>query len=203
DSWFHILTLAKFPLRLLYCCSMSMAFKLGSNLELVTYVIQELGEVFELKDLGKLRYFLGLEVQYHSSGKSLIKKAAMDTCKPCNTPSKPHHQVLEDEGILLQDPTPFRSIIGALQYLTFTRPDIAFAVNTVCQFMHTLRDIHFGLQGTLHFGITFSLRPMVLSDIVMRIGLRIPIQADQHRVCCLSQFQSYILVLKEACICLS
>ncbi|KAI5334973.1 hypothetical protein L3X38_025106 [Prunus dulcis] len=65
----------KFPLRLLYCCSMSMAFKLGSNLELVTYVIQELGEVFELKDLGKLRYFLGLEVQYHSSGKVFVNQA--------------------------------------------------------------------------------------------------------------------------------
>ncbi|VVA37944.1 PREDICTED: Retrovirus-related Pol poly from transposon, partial [Prunus dulcis] len=113
----------------------------GSDPSLVTSVIQALSEVFELKDLGKLKYFLGLEVQYHSEGKifvnqakyarDLIKKASMETCKPCSTPSKPHHQVLKDEGTLLSSPTLFRSIVGALQYLTFTRPDIAFAVNTV------------------------------------------------------------------------
>ncbi|BBH07344.1 hypothetical protein Prudu_019255 [Prunus dulcis] len=142
----------------------------GSDPSLVTSVIQALSEVFELKDLGKLKYFLGLEVQYHSGGKifvnqakyarDLIKKASMDTCKPCSTPSKPHHQVLKDEGTPLPNPTLFRSIVGALQYLTFTRPDIAFAVNTVCQFMHILQMY---LQGTLQFGVTFSPGSMVLS----------------------------------------
>ncbi|KAI5318095.1 hypothetical protein L3X38_037803 [Prunus dulcis] len=153
----------------------------GSDPSLVTSVIQALSEVFELKDLGKLKYFLGLEVQYHSGGKifvnqakyarDLIKKASMDTCKPCSTPSKPHHQVLKDEGTPLPNPTLFRSIVGALQYLTFTRPDIAFAVNTVCQFMHSPTDVHLSLvkriirylQGTLQFGVTFSLGSMVLS----------------------------------------
>ncbi|XP_034229446.1 uncharacterized mitochondrial protein AtMg00810-like [Prunus dulcis] len=153
----------------------------GSDPSLVTSVIQALSEVFELKDLGKLKYFLGLEVQYHSGGKifvnqakyarDLIKKASMDTCKPCSTPSKPHHQVLKDEGTPLPNPTLFRSIVGALQYLTFTRPDIAFAVNTVCQFMHNPTDVHLSLvkriirylQGTLQFGVTFSPGSMVLS----------------------------------------
>ncbi|VVA40365.1 PREDICTED: Reverse mRNAase RNA-dependent DNA polymerase, partial [Prunus dulcis] len=157
------------------------AFLHGSDPSLVTSVIQALSEVFELKDLGKLKYFLGLEVQYHSGGKifvnqakyarDLIKKASMDTCKPCSTPSKPHHQVLKDEGTPLPNPTLFRSIVGALQYLTFTRPDIAFAVNTVCQFMHSPTDVHLSLvkriirylQGTLQFGVTFSPGSMVLS----------------------------------------
>ncbi|CAL9022062.1 unnamed protein product, partial [Prunus brigantina] len=153
----------------------------GSDPPLVTSVIQALSEVFELKDLGKLRYFLGLEVQYHSGGtifvnqakyaRDLIKKASMVTCKPCSTPSKPHHQVLKDEGIPLPDPTLYGSIVGTLQYLTFTRPDIAFAVNTVCQFMHSPTDVHLGLvkriirylQGTLQFGVNFSPGSMVLS----------------------------------------
>ncbi|BBN67240.1 hypothetical protein Prudu_20S000300 [Prunus dulcis] len=121
---------------------------LGSDSSLVTSVIQALSEVFELKDLGKLKYFLGLE-----------------------HPSKPHHQVLKDEGTPLPNPTLFRSIVGALQYLTFTRPDIAFAVNTVCQFMHSPTDVHLSLvkriirylQGTLQFGVTFSPGSMVLS----------------------------------------
>ncbi|XP_016652444.1 PREDICTED: uncharacterized mitochondrial protein AtMg00810-like [Prunus mume] len=143
---------------------------------LVTSIIHALGEVFELKDLGKLCYFLGLEVHYqprgmifinqHKYAKDLIKKASMDTCRPCSTPSKPHHQVLRDEGIPLSDPTHFRSLVGALQYLTFTRPDIAFAVNTVYQYMHSPTNVHFGLVKRilryLQFGVTFSPRTMVL-----------------------------------------
>ncbi|BBG99239.1 hypothetical protein Prudu_008860, partial [Prunus dulcis] len=96
-----------------------------SNSELVNFVIRDLGEVFELKDMGQFKFFLGLEVQYQADGKmfvnqakyprDLIKKAAIDTCKPCSTPSKPHQQALKDDGLAL---------------------DIAFAVNKVCQFMH-------------------------------------------------------------------
>ena len=41
------------------------------------------------------------------------------------------------------DITQYRSIVGALQYLTFTRPDIAYAVNTVCQYMTNPSDVHF------------------------------------------------------------
>ena len=42
------------------------------------------------------------------------------------------------EGDPLPDPTSYRSIVGALQYCTITRPDLSFAVNQVCQFMHAL-----------------------------------------------------------------
>ncbi|CAL9013249.1 unnamed protein product [Prunus brigantina] len=58
----------------------------------------------------------------------------------------------------------FRSVVGALQYLTFTRPDLAYAVNTVCQYMNSPTDVHWLLvkrilryvQGTLNFGIKFT-----------------------------------------------
>ena len=146
----------------------------GSNPVKIQTVIQDLSTIFELKDLGQLTYFLGLQVQYKTDGsvfvsqskyiKDLVHKAGMDSCKPANTPCKPHHQMLQSEGQLLTDPTVYRSIVGSLQYLTFTRPDIAFAVNTVCQFMSSPTDIHFGavkriiryLQGTMHIGINFS-----------------------------------------------
>ncbi|XP_070665277.1 uncharacterized mitochondrial protein AtMg00810-like [Malus domestica] len=112
----------------------------GSNSQLIQSVITALSEVFDLTDMGKLAYFLGLQVTYKTNGDmfinqakyvlDLIHKAGMDDCKPCSTPCKPHNQVLSTEGTLLTDPTLYRSLVGALQYLTFTRPDIAFAVNT-------------------------------------------------------------------------
>lgn len=88
----------------------------------------------------------------------------MDDCKPCSTPCKPHNQVLTTESTLLNDPILYRSLVGGIQYLTFIRPDIAFAVNTVCQYMSAPTDVHFGmvkrilrfLQGTTKCGLTFT-----------------------------------------------
>lgn len=62
----------------------------------------------------------------------------MDTCKPCATLCKPNTSVFLAEGELVSEPTQYRNLVGALQYLIFTRPDIAFAVNNVCQFMNAL-----------------------------------------------------------------
>ncbi|XP_031285992.1 uncharacterized protein LOC116144682 [Pistacia vera] len=72
-----------------------------------------------------------------------------------------HH--LSAEGPLFSDPTLYRSLVGSLQYLTITRPDIAHAVNSVSQFLHapttdhllTVKRILHYIKGTLHFGITF------------------------------------------------
>ncbi|KAM1541869.1 hypothetical protein ACFX15_011235 [Malus domestica] len=146
----------------------------GSNSSTVQRIITELSEVFELKDMGRLTYFLGLQITYKSNGdigvnqskyvKDLLHKAGMDSCKPASTPCKPHTPLLLNEGDPLSDPTLYRSIVGSLQYLTFTRPDIAYAVNTVCQFMAKPTEVHFGavkrilrfLKGTMHHGITFS-----------------------------------------------
>ncbi|VVA38603.1 PREDICTED: ribonuclease H domain-containing, partial [Prunus dulcis] len=143
-------------------------------------VIDDLGQVFDMKDIGQLTYFLGLEVSYQSNGdlfvnqakyaRDLLKRAGMETCKPSITPCKPHCHVLTTDGTLLPDPTMFRSLVGALQYLTFTRPDLAYAVNTVCQFMTAPTDIHMTLvkrilryvQGTLSYGLTFTSGSSVL-----------------------------------------
>ncbi|XP_021819565.1 uncharacterized protein LOC110761405 [Prunus avium] len=153
----------------------------GSNTSLVQETIGNLASVFELKDMGLLTYFLGLQISYASTGtifvnqhkyaKELLAKASMSSCKACSTPCKPHSQILTTDGEPLKDPTLFRSLVGALQYLTFTRPDIAYAVNTVCQYMTNPTDSHFYLvkrilryiQGTLQYGITFCSGPMQLT----------------------------------------
>ncbi|XP_050111865.1 uncharacterized mitochondrial protein AtMg00810-like [Malus sylvestris] len=146
----------------------------GSNASKVQTVIQELGDVFELKDLGKLSYFLGLQLTYKDNGdifinqskyaQELIHKAGMDTCKPAPTPCKPNTQLLLSEGTPLIDPTTYRSLVGALQYLMFTRPDLSYSVNVACQYMNNPTDVHYALvkrilryvQGTINCGLTYS-----------------------------------------------
>ncbi|CAL9006084.1 unnamed protein product [Prunus brigantina] len=154
----------------------------GSNPQVIQEVITELGSVFELKDMGTLTYFLGLQISYKSNGDifvsqqkyatDLLAKSGMSSCKPCPTPLKPHTQILLTDGVPLKDPKQYRSIVGALQYLTFTRPDIAHSVNTVCQFMNNPTEHHFFLvkrilrylQGTLSHGFTYSASgPFLLS----------------------------------------
>lgn len=144
----------------------------GSNSSKIQMVITQLAELFDLKDMGKLTYFLGLQIKYKSDGslfvnqskyaKELINKAGMSSCKPTPTPSKPYTQLLVSEGIPMKDPTLYRSLVEALQYLTFRRPDIAHSVNVVCQYMNQPTDAHFFLvkrilrylQGTRECGIT-------------------------------------------------
>ncbi|CAL2255962.1 unnamed protein product [Prunus armeniaca] len=154
---------------------------IGSDEKMVQLVIDELSSVFEMKDLGKFKFFLGLQVSYASNGdifvnqakyaKELLHKAGMQSCRSCSTPCKPHTQVLKDSGEVLTDPTLFRSIVGALQYLTFTRPDLAYSVNSVCQYMNQPTDLHWHLvkrilryvQGTLEYGLSFTACDMHLS----------------------------------------
>ncbi|XP_020413003.1 uncharacterized protein LOC109947434 [Prunus persica] len=111
----------------------------GSSDQLIQRVVTDLSEVFEMKDMRQLTFFLGLHISYNSSGdiflsqtkyaKDLLHKAGMSSCRACATPCKPHTQMLQTDGEPLADPTMFRSLVGALQYLTFTRPDLAYAVN--------------------------------------------------------------------------
>ncbi|CAN6679930.1 unnamed protein product [Malus baccata var. baccata] len=145
-----------------------------SNTSKINVAIQELSEVFDLKDRGKLTFFLGLHIHYRDNGdifvnqtkyiKDLIHNAGLKSCKPTTTPYNPHNLMLVTEGKPLVDPSIYRSIVGSLQYLTFTRPDIAFAVNSVCQFMTSPTDDHLTpvkrilryLQGTIQAGICYS-----------------------------------------------
>ncbi|TQE01264.1 hypothetical protein C1H46_013171 [Malus baccata] len=145
----------------------------GSSSQLIDGVIQALAKEFDLKDLGQLHYFLGLQITYQPQGlfvsqtkyiKDLLEKVDLQDSKPCNTPCLPYHRLSKTEGIPYHSPHQYRSIVGALQYLTFTRPDIAFSVNQCCQFMHHPMDSHVVavkhilryLSGTLHYGLQFQ-----------------------------------------------
>ncbi|KAM1747643.1 hypothetical protein ACFX12_008735 [Malus domestica] len=101
----------------------------------VQAVIDQLTAEFDMKDLGILHYFLGLQIDYRPTGflvhqtkyvTDLLTKTNMLDCKPCTTHCHPNQKLLNHGSPHFHDPSLYRSIVGALQYLTFTRPDIAY-----------------------------------------------------------------------------
>nr|GEY86755.1 copia protein [Tanacetum cinerariifolium] len=87
------------------------------------------------KDLGSLKYFLGIQVSRSSIGiflsqrkycLDLLDDASQIEAKPCDEPMIPKLQLRSEDGILLHNPQKYRRVVGKLNYLTITRPDIAF-----------------------------------------------------------------------------
>lgn len=97
-----------------------------------------------MKDLGSLNYFLGIEVITTSSGlflsqskyaSELLVKARMVDYKP----SPSHASVkpgIADFDYTFPDVQLYRTLVGSLQYLTLTRPEISYSINVACQHMH-------------------------------------------------------------------
>ncbi|CAN0877143.1 Retrovirus-related Pol polyprotein from transposon TNT 1-94 [Linum grandiflorum] len=133
---------------------------------------QALHAAFNLKELGDLSYFLGLEVHRTKEGLmvgqrkyiiDLLESACMDDCVSCSTPMEQNLKLRQTDGDLLTDGSQYRSLVGSLIYLTHTRPVISYAVQVVSQFMTAPRTTHLAavhrilryLQGTQHIGLFF------------------------------------------------
>jgi histone deacetylase 1/2 len=125
----------------------------SSSNNAITALLQDLRHAFALKDLGDLHYFLGIEVKKSKVGITLtqekyalelLHRVGMKNCKICPTPLSASEKLSIKEGdpLRLEDGTRYRSIVGALQYLTLTGPDIALSVNKVCQFLHAPTTAH-------------------------------------------------------------
>ena len=143
----------------------------GNNPYLLNSFTRKLHSEFATKDLGSLNYFLGLEASSTPDGlfisqlkyaRDILTRAQLLDSKPIYIPMVVSQHLIVD-GSPFSDPTLYRSLVGALQYLTITRPDIAHAVNSVSQFLHAPIVDHFlaikrilrYVKGTLHFGLTF------------------------------------------------
>ncbi|WVZ13411.1 hypothetical protein V8G54_010977 [Vigna mungo] len=123
----------------------------GDNMQAINDVKQFLHHKFSIKDLGSLKFFLGFEVARSQQGLVLnqrkycleiLTEFGLTGCKPATSPSNPTVKLKDDEGALVSDPTTYRRLIGKLQYLTNTRPDISFVVQQVSQFMSKPRQSH-------------------------------------------------------------
>ncbi|CAM8997450.1 unnamed protein product [Rhodiola kirilowii] len=116
----------------------------GTSIPLINSVKAFINSTFHIKYLGQLRYFLGLEVARSSSGIFLNqRKYAMDlltesgllACKPSTTPMDIKHKLALSTADKLPDPLEYRRLVGKLVYLNVTRPDIAFPVHVLSQFL--------------------------------------------------------------------
>ncbi|XP_019186458.1 PREDICTED: uncharacterized protein LOC109181159 [Ipomoea nil] len=140
---------------------------MGPDSDRVTVLIDKLAIEFKVRDMGVPPFFLGIETVRLSGGmllsqqrytKDILKRAGMVDCKPIVTP------VTDKVAVLYADPTQYRSLAGALQYLMVTRPDLSYAVNLLCQHMHSptttdwafLKRVLRYVKGTLNLGLRIS-----------------------------------------------
>ncbi|XP_071688441.1 uncharacterized mitochondrial protein AtMg00810-like [Rutidosis leptorrhynchoides] len=104
-----------------------------------------------MKDLGPLSSFLGISVTRSQNGlflnqtayaNDIIQRAGLNSCNTVSTPVDTQAKLSGTLGAPYHNPTEYRSLAGALQYLTFTRPDISYAVQQICLHMHALHESH-------------------------------------------------------------
>ena len=135
----------------------------------------ELASEFEMKDLGLMHYFLGLEIWekpgeiFLSQGNYIVKlleRFGMVECKSVSTPMELNFKKLSGNvvGPVLANPTEYRQLVGALMFLVNSHPDVCFAVNTLSQHMVDPHHIHWigaknllrYLWGTINHGLRYT-----------------------------------------------
>nr|XP_015639159.1 uncharacterized protein LOC107281082 [Oryza sativa Japonica Group] len=149
----------------------------ASTTTLLQQLTARLHSEFAMTDLGDLHFFLGISVKRSPDGLflsqrqyavDLLQRAGMAECHSTSTPVDTHAKLSATDGLPVADPSAYRSIAGALQYLTLTRPDLAYAVQQVCLFMHDPREPHLALvkrilryvKGSLSIGLHIGSGPI-------------------------------------------
>ncbi|KAL9812283.1 putative RNA-directed DNA polymerase [Arabidopsis thaliana] len=110
-----------------------------------------LGKCFHMKDLGKAKYFLGIEIARNSEGiylsqrkysLHLVTEAGLLGCKPAATPMEQNHKLEMNESEFLPRPEEYRRLVGRLIYLLTTRPELCYSVHILSTFMQKPRVDH-------------------------------------------------------------
>lgn len=145
----------------------------GDDEKSIVHIKNLLHEKFTIKDLGLVRYFLGLEISRSSQGMlihqrkyimDLLKDAQLLDCKPALFPLPRGLKLSLHEGDIFPDPEKYIRLVGRLLFLNLTRPDISYAVQHLSQFMSAPKVPHFQavlhvlhyLRGTISTGLFYS-----------------------------------------------
>ena len=168
----------------------------GNNLEEIKCLERHLHKNFQVKQLGPLKYFLGIEFSRSSEGilmtqqkyiLEILEEAKLINCHINDTPIEINHKLTLNEEEPRVEISSYQILIGKLLYLSHTRPDICYVVNVLSQFMHSPRNSHFQasnrvlryLKGTIGLGITYQKKvnlillcilTLILQDLVLTIG---------------------------------
>eukprot|EP00253_Pinus_taeda_P018028 PITA_18028 len=145
----------------------------GNNESYITSIKNELGKSFEMTNLGYVHYYLGIELTQHPNSiflsqkkytRDLLNKFGMTECNPLTTIMEQNLKLTSIEGKKFEDATKYRQLVGSLNYLTTTRPDILFVVGILSRFMQKPCEGHWSavkrvlryLKGTQDFGIKYT-----------------------------------------------
>jgi hypothetical protein len=144
----------------------------GNARKLINEIKEQLSQVFEMKDLGELHYCLGLEA-WRNAGQTFVcqnkyvrevlKRFKMDRCMSSTVLMQQNVKLSYDDGSKEVNGTMYRQMVGSLNYLTTTRPNIAYFVSVLSQFMAKPQESHWNaakavlryLKGTLDYGIKY------------------------------------------------
>lgn len=145
----------------------------GNDEAEISILKKELFVRFEMKNLGQVRHFVGLEVEKSPQGffvfqrgytQNLLQRFSMGEAKSMATPMEPNLKLRKDEGKLLINALKFRQLVGSLIYLTITRPVISYAVSVVSQYMQSPTLVHLDaakrilryVKGSLEYGLLYK-----------------------------------------------
>nr|GEY52277.1 hypothetical protein [Tanacetum cinerariifolium] len=118
----------------------------GNNSNAIDQIIKNPSQTFSIQDLGTLSYFLGIKVVHKNSDVILSQKkyflellqwVNFSKAKPVPYPITTTTNLHLGDSPLFDDPITYHQLVGALEYVTLSRPDITYAVNKVCQFTHS------------------------------------------------------------------
>ncbi|KAK2417383.1 putative mitochondrial protein [Trifolium repens] len=144
----------------------------GSDHDKIEKFKGRLKDEFEMSDLGRLNYFLGLEFLYGSNGivlhqrkyiADVLKRFHMESCNEADTPMEANLKLSKNENEQAVDATLFKQVVGSLRFICNTRPDINYVLGSVSRFMSNPKASHMiaakrilrYLKGTQDFGLAF------------------------------------------------
>lgn len=177
----------------------------GNDMQAVHILKDHLNTTFSIKDLGILHFFLGIEVSHLPTGialtqtkfaKELLRDSGVSTFKSVVTPLPLNIKLHHDSSPPFSNPTLYRSLVGKLNFLTHTRPDLSYSVQALSQFMQTPSQNHYSaLLHTLNY-----VSSTIDQGILLKATDRITLQAfsDSDWASCLDTRRSvtgYLLLL--------